>query len=172
MRNEHPILNCKKVPAGSVVLLQDSKMGCACVPRGDVLEKRKEAGLHWELLCCWVMTELNSAMDWWCMGLDSTLECMRKGAGRWEGRMSQRSSVPVPLFSSPSSRRTPGTYSLYSFRTCSSSDLESWLVGWLSNWRNIFLNNLLTSLIISHIDPDLIFGWGTLWTLYVKKIFS
>lgn len=72
MLNECPTLNCKKVPPRSVVLIQDPKMGCARVPRGDVLEKKKEAGTYSELQCCWVMTELGSAVIGGGLGLEST----------------------------------------------------------------------------------------------------
>lgn len=33
--------NCAEVTPGSVVLIQDPKMGCACVSRGDVLGKKR-----------------------------------------------------------------------------------------------------------------------------------
>lgn len=41
MLNGCLLSNCKEVTPGSVVLLQDPKMGCACVSRGDVLGKKR-----------------------------------------------------------------------------------------------------------------------------------
>lgn len=41
MLNGCRLSNCEEVTPGSVVLIQDPKMGCACVSRGDVLGKKR-----------------------------------------------------------------------------------------------------------------------------------
>lgn len=156
MLNECTILNCKQGTPGSVALIQDPKMGCAYVPRGDTPEKKKQVGVYLELLCCWIMTGWILLCVSGGLGLVSTLECRRK---RWEGRMPQGNSGLILLFCSPSSPRNPQDNLCSLFRICSSSDLETGLVGWLGNLNNLLLNDILRQLIVSHLDPDPIFGW-------------
>lgn len=158
MLNGCPILNCKKVTPGSVVLIQDSKIGCALRTQGKCLEKKQETGIYLELLCCWVMTIRFCyvlVVDWVCSPLWNAgkkgIEDERAGCLR---------ELLVSFYYSPvhPHRGAWEHFFHYPFWICSSSDLETGLVGWLGNLRNLFPNNILRSLIICHLGPYPTFG--------------